>query len=915
LHCLIVRGDDRTVVRSLSGVTRINGHDISEATLARGDRLTIGTIEFEVVDGIAEGSRSKGSIAEQRPAASIVREPTASHDGDHLIAVLKDTARHGRGRARRLLNQLREVKREQELANLRLARLEESNERLGRELTDSVSERQRLQDEQSRLVFSAGSDDENRRQLDEQRTAVEQALEGVEQERGNLSQERSALEQARAAIQEDRLAVEQDRSAFEQERSNLSQERAALEQVKAAIQEERNAFEQHRNAGEQERSNLDQERSALEQARAAIQEERDALQQIRSAIEQDRGNFHQERASFEQERSALAQAQQQQIEQERFALEQVKQQIELDRSGIAESRRQFEQQRDAAAGERAVIEQERARLRQEQSAVESQHRLLQQELRAFEEHKHALTAERLDWQSEASKAEAELAGRRQELDCRAAAIEKQQSDQEAARRRVEESQKALAKRQETLQQAENDLLERKRQAQEQEQALIAVRKALEKNQVKLNADRKALEDEQAQLADEKQSVAELREQGQFNEDEWSRRLAEQARQLTEATERLKVATKDLANQQALVEDMRQEFDDERQQWETERAKLRFEPENNLASYRSGASQVEVRSGQSCDLDPAAPQDSLSFETDSESEVVTAAPDEPERNSTKTEPSAVVSAEPDEPIGSDANDVGAQRVDGVAPQAQSNEEVAAGYRNQPQEELAFAPDEPAIEPRAEARLAKTHEAEEESIDDYMTRLLKRVQNIGQRQRPAAANASPPTAAQASASPKDAGDGATAPPSEGSAVQEVLAKLSRRAAAPELSSDIAAMRELANLSARAAIDKYAYRNWGRAAIGKFTIALLAAAAGVGAVHFAAAPDSMLMYAGLLSFVISLFWLLQAGILVKNVFEASRRNARMAEALCHAPGAEAEPQTHDHAREADDLPPAEIIAVQDG
>ena len=74
-------------------------------------------------------------------------------------------------------------------------------------------------------------------------------------------------------------------------------------------------------------------------------------------------------------------------------------------------------------------------------------------------------------------------------------------------------------------------------------------------------------------------------------------------------------------------------------------------------------------------------------------------------------------------------------------------------------------------------------------------------------------------------------------------------------------------------------------------------------------------MLMYAGLLSFVIALFWLLQAGILIKNVFQASRRHSRMAQALCQAPGTQSVPQATDHARDADDLPPAEIIAVQDG
>jgi hypothetical protein len=135
------------------------------------------------------------------------------------------------------------------------------------------------------------------------------------------------------------------------------------------------------------------------------------------------------------------------------------------------------------------------------------------------------------------------------------------------------------------------------------------------------------------------------------------------------------------------------------------------------------------------------------------------------------------------------------------------------------------------------------------------------------------------------------------------------------APELSSNLAAMRELANMSARAAIDKHAYRNWGRAAFGKLAIAVLAGAAGCGAIYFAAAPDSMLMYAGLSCFVVTLFWLLQAGILVKNVFMASRRNrfypavdqASQVSLALDAP-AETAPL------EADELPPAEVGADGD-
>src|SRR5687768_13491261 len=121
LHCLILRGDERTIVRSLSGVTRINGRDISEANLEVGDRLTIGTIEFEVVDSPDGNAGPNGSIAEHRPAAPVAREPAPQPNIDPSIAKGREAARQARARARRLLVQLREQRRENELNNLRLA--------------------------------------------------------------------------------------------------------------------------------------------------------------------------------------------------------------------------------------------------------------------------------------------------------------------------------------------------------------------------------------------------------------------------------------------------------------------------------------------------------------------------------------------------------------------------------------------------------------------------------------------------------------------------------------------------------------------------------------------------------------------------------------------------------------------------
>ena len=307
LHCLIVRGDERTVVRSLSGVTRINGHDISEAALAVGDRLMIGVIEFEVVGGVGASAPAEGQISENRPVLTASHEPPAQHNVDQLIAQRRVVARQGRGRAKRLLNLLRELRREHELANLRLARLEESSERLGRELAESESQRQRLREEQSRHECAAGSDDESRRQLEEQRNAVEQERGTVEQERGRLEQARGAMEEERRSFDQQRSDFAQERSVFEQERNKFEQQRGALEQDWSTLARAKEQIEQERTAVAQSTQRVEQEQSALAQAKQQFEQQSKSRHWQRRSSSLSKSGRHWQRRSSSLSRCATRQ--------------------------------------------------------------------------------------------------------------------------------------------------------------------------------------------------------------------------------------------------------------------------------------------------------------------------------------------------------------------------------------------------------------------------------------------------------------------------------------------------------------------------------------------------------------------------------------------------------------------------------
>ena len=50
LHCVLIRKAARTVVRRWAGDTRLNGENFTDSVLKNGDRLSIGPIEFEILE-------------------------------------------------------------------------------------------------------------------------------------------------------------------------------------------------------------------------------------------------------------------------------------------------------------------------------------------------------------------------------------------------------------------------------------------------------------------------------------------------------------------------------------------------------------------------------------------------------------------------------------------------------------------------------------------------------------------------------------------------------------------------------------------------------------------------------------------------------------------------------------------------
>jgi len=170
---------------------------------------------------------------------------------------------------------------------------------------------------------------------------------------------------------------------------------------------------------------------------------------------------------------------------------------------------------------------------------------------------------------------------------------------------------------------------------------------------------------------------------------------------------------------------------------------------------------------------------------------------------------------------------------------------------------IAPDRPT--PDALAR-----PSEEESIDEYMARLLDRVRAGSGPSRPfnSPVEATAPNEPGLPSQPGVDGIETTAV----SASQDPPAPMTRRAAAPQDSASISAMRELANLSAHAAIDSHARRRLLRMSGAKLVVLLLSLLCGGAMIWMwcSFGASTLAFYSGLVGLLIATYWGVQYAIL---------------------------------------------------
>jgi hypothetical protein len=180
------------------------------------------------------------------------------------------------------------------------------------------------------------------------------------------------------------------------------------------------------------------------------------------------------------------------------------------------------------------------------------------------------------------------------------------------------------------------------------------------------------------------------------------------------------------------------------------------------------------------------------------------------------------------------------------------------------------------------------AQEESIEQYMSRLLERVrgESATSRYQESFEHAPLPKPPPASANDANLEPADKEPPPSAVHAPHSLA--------PEHCSNLAAMRELANQSARAAINISFRRRWVHAVGSKLVVALLAVIIGSLLLYFSENFRSLTLYGGIACLLIALHCVVQTALLYRRFFTHHHRSDLTAAGSADSDKSHTQPET---------------------
>ena len=512
LHCVLIRKAVRTVVRRWAADTRLNGASFTDAPLHTGDRLSIGPIDFEVLDS---GTAPNLDAANDFTASTKLAGGVGKRDSVvERLRAAKDVARK---RTEKILGRLREAHRRIEQLTDELSEYETSKgastpqsgvlDRAADGPHELERERVLLEEAQSLLREQQAERDRRERELRAREADLERLARETDSSREEIAKERRSLDRAR-----DELAARQEElERAVQDAANLRQRSEEAEALRTELEKQR------------------QEADRVSEELATSQEELERAVQGVASLRQRSEEAEALRAELEKQRQ----------ETDRVSEELATRQEELERAvQDAASLRQRSEEAEALRAELEKQRQETDRVSEELAARQEELEQAAQDAASFRERSEEAEALR----AELEKQRQALIHTREELDEIREAIEKERETVDGDRKRCEtlaaevERERIEVEQQSGVVARETAELWSEREAfgEEQEKweaAQFEARKQIEQRAEQLDRQKEALDEQKAALASDRA--------------EWESLQAEAETQLAVRAEQLDVREREL----------------------------------------------------------------------------------------------------------------------------------------------------------------------------------------------------------------------------------------------------------------------------------------------------------------------------------------------------------------------------------
>lgn len=595
--CLLTRQEDGVFLRKLvpTQALFVNGRSVSSATLADGDRLTLGPVEL-----VFQVQHSTPKPPGAGPALGLPRSE------------VEERVRALEARERQLEEQAQELDADRVIWHRR----REEIERECRQQTEALQALRREAQERARPAPPPVEVDGLTREKQELQT-VRQELTTIRQQlydryrerRDRLSGLQEAVDRAARKVQEQKRASDAEAARLASLRAELDDRAAALDGSVREIAAARERLEEERRLledGQRRREETLTARSAECDARhQQLQAEAQALEKVRAEYQADLVRLDRREALLEEQQKELeARAQEVEVRFERLQSE--SRDLEDQARRLDESHSRLAAESERVARESADVEPRRAELMQRAAELEGQQAMLATLRSRLERMREDVRRESqllTEQQTRQEAAEFDLAQRLREAERLRAGLDAERQSWEQERRRYEErgsvlesavarmreAQDKLAAEEQRLRQREQEFEARAAEQQEQV-ALVQARAAqLSELQQRLDADRNNLREREAVLSRAEQTRAVLQEQLQRRSEE----LAARQRALAEQAQRQGEAAAGYQASLAGVEERHAELERERQQAELRLATLAQEADARRAEIEAREQQLDA----------------------------------------------------------------------------------------------------------------------------------------------------------------------------------------------------------------------------------------------------------------------------------------------------------------------------------